>query len=189
MKKDLLVDAEWGNGFLLLRTEVGCEHERLVHLHVSVDQCPQFLLEYCLLSAPKLQMYNAAQHLYQWLHCFPQLYHHQCQTHLGRHQCLYFVVCHFWFRSRYLQFTETRHTVPDAVSFSCRVVSSCFSRVGAEHSWEVPIIFYSNFVIVSHYIWLSLLLLSSSPSWYLFIIRRLTIARNGGFSLSLKSNE
>ena len=52
MKKDILVDAERGNGFLLLRTEVGCEHERLVHLHVSVDQCPQFLLEYCLLSAP-----------------------------------------------------------------------------------------------------------------------------------------
>ena len=55
MKKDLLVDAERGNGFLLLRTEVGCEHERLVHLHVLVDQCPQFLLEYCLLSALKLQ--------------------------------------------------------------------------------------------------------------------------------------
>ena len=56
MKKDLLVDAERGNGFLLLRTEVGCEHERLVHWHVLIDQCPQFLLEYCLLSAPKLQM-------------------------------------------------------------------------------------------------------------------------------------
>ena len=39
----------------MLRTEVGCEHERLVRLHVLVDQCPQFLLEYCLLSAPKLQ--------------------------------------------------------------------------------------------------------------------------------------
>ena len=27
----------------------------------------------------------------------------------------------------YLQFTETRHTVPDAVSFSCRVVSNAVS--------------------------------------------------------------
>ena len=38
----------------------------------------------------------------------------------------YFVAC--------IQFTETKHTVPDAVSFSCRVVSSCVSRVDAEHS-------------------------------------------------------
>ena len=65
MRKDLLVDAELGNGFLLLRNEVGCEHERFVHLYVSVDQCAQFLLEYCLHSARKLQMNNTAQHLYQ----------------------------------------------------------------------------------------------------------------------------
>ena len=34
--EDLIGKAEGGNEFLLLRTEVGCEHERLVHLHVVV---------------------------------------------------------------------------------------------------------------------------------------------------------